>query len=113
MDADPGDAALAAAERWRRYMASAQKKQVDVLYLYSFGEGSQYEGPCPVADWRNDILYIDCGVAVDGPAYLIDEISGEIICGSAWGRCWRPGTDERIDCEALCPPPGFVAGEPP
>jgi len=56
--------------------------------------------------FRNGIIYLDCGSAVDGPSYYFDEISGALIstCG---GACMAPDPDQEEICKTLCPPPGW------
>ena len=56
--------------------------------------------------FRNGIIYLDCGAAVDGPAYYFDEASGALIstCG---GACMTPDPEQQEICRTLCPPPGW------
>ena len=45
--------------------------------------------------------YVDCGSAVDGPAYYFDAASGEVT-GYCGGYCMA---DPGGNCERTCPPP--------
>ncbi len=51
-----------------------------------------------------DIVFVDCGSAVDGPSYYLNKNTGELIstCG---GACWGATGEGRRVCETLCPPP--------
>lgn len=56
--------------------------------------------------FRNNIIFLDCGAAVDGPAYYFNAASGAVIstCG---GACLTPDPEQQEVCRTLCPPPGW------
>jgi hypothetical protein len=57
-------------------------------------------------EFRNNIIFFDCGAAVDGPAYYFNAASGSLIstCG---GACMAPDPEQQQVCRTLCPPPGW------
>ncbi|MDB4961139.1 MAG: hypothetical protein JWP01_1138 [Myxococcales bacterium] len=65
------------------------------------------EDNCNVEATCGDLVYVDGGAAVDGPAYYFDRSGGLISrCG---GACFLPMMPEQVDeCATLCPPPDWT-----
>jgi hypothetical protein len=57
---------------------------------------------CPKVRYCGKIGYVDCGAAVDGPAYYFDRRSGR-VAGYCGGHCMGG------QC-VNCPPPGWTCG---
>ena len=47
----------------------------------------KYGSECTITERCDDMIYIDCGAAVDGPAYYLD--SALEVIGTSGGLCMR------------------------
>ncbi len=58
---------------------------------------------CDVTDQCGGLDYVDCGAAVDYPAYFVERSSGDIleVCG---GACFGPSPGFCV----ACPPPEWT-----
>lgn len=70
-------------------------------------EVGQLARQCQKPVYCGDVGYVDCGAAVDRPAYYFDRDSGEVL-GRCGGYCMMQGEQ----CAASCPPPRWQCGAP-
>ncbi len=57
-------------EKVRKYQGIAPSSEMERSVQNKFGSGDGYT--CKVVSTCGDMLYVDCGAAADGPAYLLD-----------------------------------------
>jgi hypothetical protein len=61
----------------------------------------KYGNGCRLAGVCGELTAVDCGAAVDGPLYYVNNYDGEIV-GKCGGYCMGQ------NCEGKCPPPEWT-----
>jgi hypothetical protein len=93
--------------RWLVVLALAACEHGSGNPYVADAESMTGSGRCTEQQRCNGIVLVDCGAAVDGPAYYYDEDTVEVI-GRCGGFCFTPDPVEQERCRRECPPPGWT-----